>query len=274
MRRVVPKARRDHAIRCTLIPMLRMACALVPPAAQSPGPARPTCIRAASAAMFQPTDRAASVVTGLKLARRIPFTMPVAQVLRQESVQPSRDGGACQGDPVNRALPDPLQGRLAESIGVRVVINGDLVDIGQLFKLILEHGASAIGAGEQNSSSRHMRPQCGRQSLGTKRFGNQISAANESWPGPPQLPDRLQRALRCPITRRSRPRFDEPLHEKSHAVGRGEHQPVVDSRGGRSRASSGAGSEIGRTSMVGASSTSAPSFRVRPPPGCPRREAG
>ena len=54
------------------------------------------------------------------------------------------------------------------------MIDGDLVDIGQLFELVLEDGAPSIGAGEQDSSSRRMLAQRCRERLGAKRVGNEI----------------------------------------------------------------------------------------------------
>ena len=55
-----------------------------------------------------------------------------AQLLRQQPVQPRRDGRAGQCDPVDRAGRDPLDDRLGQRLGIDVVINGNLVDFGQL----------------------------------------------------------------------------------------------------------------------------------------------
>ena len=48
-------------------------------------------------------------------------------------------------------------------MGVGIVIDGDLVDIGQVLELVPEHGPPAVGAGQQDS-----RPPAARSSAAAR----------------------------------------------------------------------------------------------------------
>ena len=82
---------------------------------------------------------------------------PSAGRFRQEFVQPLGDRRAGQRDPVDRAIQDSLDDRVGQRFRVGVVVDGDLVDIGQLFEFILEERSSSIGAGQQDFAAREPR---------------------------------------------------------------------------------------------------------------------
>ena len=73
---------------------------------------------------------------------------PPASRFRQQAVQAGYNRRAGERNPVDGSGLDPFQHIFGQRFGVGIVIDGNLVDIGQLLKLFPEDGSSAIGAGQ------------------------------------------------------------------------------------------------------------------------------
>ena len=105
---------------------------------------------AASTATVQPTDRAASVVTGLKLASRI--SRPMRPRASGGNSSCSRAVMAGLVSVIQSIVPAMIRSTTdsGNARGVGIVVDGNLVDFGQLFELVLEDCPSAIGASKQD----------------------------------------------------------------------------------------------------------------------------
>ena len=138
----------------------------------------------ASTATFQPRRAAASEVTGLKLARRTSRPTrwragsgkrPCNRVVMAELVSVIQS---------TRAVQDPFHDGVGQGLGVGVVVDGYLVDVGQLLaQLVLEDGSSAIGAGEQDPAALRTPAEDLGERLGAVGVWHQIRAEVECGQG-------------------------------------------------------------------------------------------
>ena len=112
---------------------------------------------------------------------------------RQKLVQPLGDRRAGQRDPVDRAVQDPLDDRVGQRLGVGVVVDGDLVDIGQLFEFVLEERTSSIGAGQQDFAARWRRGPRLPRAPPSDNCPGRDRREGDSRRGPPRSPDRSPR---------------------------------------------------------------------------------
>ena len=117
---------------------------------------------------------------------------------RQQAVQPGGDRRAGQSDPVDGAVQDPLHDRVGQGLGIGVVVDGYLVDIGQLLQLLLQEGSSSIGAGEQDPAAPGMLAEDLGERLGAIGVRAPDPLGDGTGQGPRPSPDRSPRVSDVP----------------------------------------------------------------------------
>ena len=115
---------------------------------------------------------------------------------------------------------------VGQRLGVGVVVDGDLVDIGQLLELVLEERSAAIGAGQQDLAARGHAARGPRPAPRSDRIRARDRRAGDSRRGPPPSSDRSPRASDGPGPA-GRGLALRAAEEEPNAVGRREDQPVV-----------------------------------------------